>query len=423
VAGYGNVLAQRNDGSIVALAAGVSASGETATDAVNRSRRSTHRDGATATDAASRPARRSRRARILLSVTGIVAVVIVVASFINLNEYAITPGQAISVNPLISVQRGHATAHRGAVLLADVELVPLRAIDYLFYRLNGNAQIVPKTELIGTLTPAQYNTEGVLDMASARQAATVAAFRTLGYKTSARPVGVAVYAPESHDAPASKSLAVGDVITAVDGRPTPSTDALERTLGALVPGEAAHLTVHTFGSRTQRTATVVLGAVRLGSGGVACLPVGVRSTLSYELHAGRRVPCLGIVPDELLATSGAPFAVSMNAEGIIGPSAGLAFTLGLIEKLDHADLTRGAKVAATGTMSPDGTVGDVGGVAQKTVAVRDAGASIFFVPTPELKVARAHAGPHLKVFAVANLSQAIADLERLGGRVVRPPAG
>lgn len=359
----------------------------------------------------------------MLTGAAFVAVAVMVASFVNLNEYAITPGQAISVNPLISVPRGYVTKHRGAVLLTDVQLVPLRAIDYLFYRLNGDNQIVPKTSLIGTLTPAQYNTQGVIDMATARQAATVAAFRALGYGTTARPVGVAVYAPASPDAPASRALAVGDVITSIDGHPTPSTAALEVTLSTLVPGASAKLTVHAFGSGKQRRVRVVLGAVRLVAGGGVCVPSTVRTTAPLARRAGRPVPCLGIVPQELLTTVGTPFTVSINAQGIIGPSAGLAFTLGLIEKLDRADLTLGAKVAATGTISVDGTVGDVGGVAQKTIAVRNAGATVFFVPTPELKVAQRHAGPGLKVFAVANLAQAIGDLERLGGRVVRPQAG
>jgi PDZ domain-containing protein len=110
--------------------------------------------------------------------------------------------------------------------------------------------------------------------------------------------------------------------------------------------------------------------------------------------------------------------VSIDSEGIIGPSAGLAFTIGLLEKLDPADLTGGKRVAATGTMSITGAVGDVGGVAQKTVAVRDAGAVLFLVPPQELAVARAHAGPNLKVVAVSTIGQAIAALEHIGGRLV-----
>jgi len=118
-----------------------------------------------------------------------------------------------------------------------------------------------------------------------------------------------------------------------------------------------------------------------------------------------------------------PVKVDLSSEGIVGPSAGLAFTLGLMQELDPANLTGGLKVAATGTMSIDGTVGDVGGVAQKTVAVRGAGASVFLVPPQEYAVAKAHAGPHLKVYAVSTIDQAIHVLESLGGHIARITAG
>ncbi len=369
--------------------------------------------------APSPPPRRSRRVRIVLGVAAVVVIAVIVSSFITLDEYAITPGDAQSVIPLISVGSA-AHHHRGSVLLTDVELVPLRAIDYLFYRLNGDDSIVPSSSITGPLSAAQYDTEGVIDMLTARQAATVVALRTLGYATSARPNGVADYAPTSPGAPASSALAVGDVIESVGGRPTLSVAQLSAALAAQVPGRRVRVTFHPLGATKHSAVTITLGTARDDDGDEICTPAGESSALPVLRRQGRVVPCLGIVPDQLYATVGAPFPISMNAEGIIGPSAGLAFTLGLVEKLDAADLTGGAKIAATGTMSIDGTVGDVGGVAQKTVAVRRAGATVFFVPTPELAVARAHAGPHLRIFAVATLAQAIADLKGLGGRVIRP---
>ncbi len=361
-----------------------------------------------------------RAAKIAFGLLGVLAVAVIISSFITLDEYAITPGQASSVLPLISVAPGHARAHAGSVLLTDVELVPLRAVDYLFYRLNGNDAIVPKSEVTGDLTAAQYNTEGVIDMATARQAATVVALDALGYRTTARPIGVAEYAPVTPDAPAVGSLSVGDVITAVDGHPTLSPSALESVLERFSPGSTVKVRFHPIGTSTASTVPITLGSARTSSLGEVCVRANTRSTLAYLEQGGRHLGCLGIISDPIYATTNAPFGVSMNAEGIIGPSAGLAFTLGLIAKLDAADLTGGMKIAATGTMALDGTVGDVGGVAQKTVAVRRAGATIFFVPPQELSVAKAHAGTGLRVFAVANVHQAIADLERLGGKVVRP---
>jgi PDZ domain-containing protein len=69
-------------------------------------------------------------------------------------------------------------------------------------------------------------------------------------------------------------------------------------------------------------------------------------------------------------------------------------------------------------MANDGSVGAIGGVAQKTIAVREAGANVFLVPPANAAVARAHAGPGLRIIAVSSIGQAVRALERLGGRLV-----
>ena len=76
-------------------------------------------------------------------------------------------------------------------------------------------------------------------------------------------------------------------------------------------------------------------------------------------------------------------------------------------------------MAATGTIELDGAVGDVGGVAQKAVAVRRAGAKVFFVPAGQLKEAESQAGS-LKIYPFNTLEQALDDLRALGGRVPLP---
>jgi Lon-like protease len=121
------------------------------------------------------------------------------------------------------------------------------------------------------------------------------------------------------------------------------------------------------------------------------------------------------------ATYTFPFNISIEVGAVGGPSAGLALTLGILDILSGGDLTGGHSVAATGTIELDGTVGDVGGVAQKTVAVRRAGATVFFVPADQFKDAQSQAGS-MKVYAVKSLQQALDDLQRLGGQVP-PPSG
>ena len=90
-----------------------------------------------------------------------------------------------------------------------------------------------------------------------------------------------------------------------------------------------------------------------------------------------------------------PVKVSVHTADIGGPSAGLAMTLGIIDKLSGGDLTGKRTVAATGTIDAQGDVGDVGGVAQKTIAVERAGATVFFVPPQE------YGGRHVQGHAAA----------------------
>ena len=115
-----------------------------------------------------------------------------------------------------------------------------------------------------------------------------------------------------------------------------------------------------------------------------------------------------------------PFPVKIDVTNIGGPSAGLAMTLGVIDALTNGSVTGGHTVAATGTIDAQGDVGDVGGVAQKTVAVENAGATIFLVPPQEYKAALSKVRPGLHVYAVSTLDQALAVLEAHGGKV--PPA-
>jgi PDZ domain-containing protein len=112
-----------------------------------------------------------------------------------------------------------------------------------------------------------------------------------------------------------------------------------------------------------------------------------------------------------------PIKVSVHTTNIGGPSAGLAMALGIMDKLSGGHLTGGRTVAATGTIDENGAVGDVGGVAQKTIAAEQAGASVFFVPPQELAAAKSKATPKLHVYAVSNLDQALFLLKALGGTI------
>ncbi len=92
-----------------------------------------------------------------------------------------------------------------------------------------------------------------------------------------------------------------------------------------------------------------------------------------------------------------------------------AYGLELLDQLTPGELTGGGKVAVTGQLYLDGTIGEIGGVAQKAATVRRSGASIFIVPRANYKDAKAHAGNHLKVYAVDNFDDALRILGSLKG--------
>ncbi len=384
------------------------------------------------------PSRRRRRwLRITGIVVGVVVVLAAVASFITLPYYAIIPGSAQAVGPLIAVPSHLAQRHKGSVDLVDVEISQVRAIDWIYFELDPNATILAQQELLGPETPAQYNTEGVVDMATAQQAATVVALRQLGYKVQVAPAGALLYALQP-SSPADLYLAVGEVVTAVGSTPVSSAAALGAALEGKAPGSLVSFRVHQFSSRKSATVRLRLGVWRLqGRGssatlacrsGASSLPVaklldshGVLS-LPRAGEVGHPVACIGSLDTEDWYRVGKlPVKVDLSSEGIVGPSAGLAFTLGLMQKLDPLDLTGGLKVAATGTMSINGQVGAIGAIQQKTIAVKAAGDNVFFVPGANYATAKKYAaGSSLKVYAVSSIGQVLRILEGLGGRLAKP---
>lgn len=118
-----------------------------------------------------------------------------------------------------------------------------------------------------------------------------------------------------------------------------------------------------------------------------------------------------------------PFELDIDTGSIGGPSAGLAFTLALIDELSPGELSGGRSIAVTGTVDLSGAVGPIGGLRQKAAAVAQAGVEIFLVPgaqsADDLEAARIAGGPNLQIIEVDSLAQALEVLESLGGDPLR----
>lgn len=341
--------------------------------------------------------RRHRKASVAIVIVLALLLVVVVASpFIKLDYYSISPGAGKPVDKLIHLPPGKSYPTKGNILFTYVELGRVTLATLLPDLLSSHTRLVKQIEITGGAPPSQLEAQGLVEMTESHQYASAAALTALGYKVSSQDWGGVIEAVFPHT-PAYGRLAVGDVIEQVNGVPTPDPALVVSDLNATSPGEAVTLKIGDLLEPKQKARVMTFRM----------------STSPFEIH-GHHVGFLGVSlgqhPAERFML---PFPVKIDTGDIGGPSAGLAMTLGIIDELVKGGLTGGVKVAATGTIDPEGRVGPVGGVAEKAVAISRAGAKFFLVPPEEAKTAREHVFKGVKVEPVRTLSQALSDLARI----------
>ena len=362
-----------------------------------------------------------RRRRLWPGVLAALVVIVLgsalVAARTSVNYFVITPGDASPVAPYIEVPAADSHPLTGQILLTDVFVTQLNALNYLQYRFfDSNSEVISGPDLLGpTPNENQYLNQGYLQMAQAQSFATAAALTHLGYAVTASNVGALIYGIEPHS-PAASTLKVAQVITAVNGTATTGQCSLINALHGLTPGSDVALKVEQ--SSINDVGDFVNGPIVTKSVTLGTPPKGLVDTGCGA--PTKPTAFLGIDPMTQQDWH-FPVKVTVHTKNIGGPSAGLAMTLGIIDKLSSGRLTGHRIVAATGTIDQNGNVGDVGGVAEKTIAVERAGATVFFVPSVELGAARSKATPQLHVYAVSNLNQVLRILKRLGGNVPTKP--
>ncbi len=371
----------------------------------------------------SRGGRGARRSPLWMKVVLVVLVVLVVAAVVadrvDLDYYVVTPGVARPVAPLVQVPKSRAHKVHGSVYLTDVYITRVTALSYLFDKVRGDAQLLPAVTVLGPTTPpSQLVAQGYLQMQQSQTAAKTAALTLLGYHVGVHDSGVLVYAVVTAS-PASKALAVGQIVTAVDGRGTPDACAFAEALNSRRAGDLVQLVVER--SHVNSRAQLVPGSTEHETVRLERWPSSVPHPAATPSCPGTGWHGQGFLGVEVETQQSFqfPFQVTLSTTSIGGPSAGLAMTLGIIDVLSAGNLTGGKSIAATGTIAATGAVGAVGGVPEKTVAVERAGATAFFVPATQVATAKSKATPSLKVYGVRSLTQVLTDLRHLGGTV--PP--
>ena len=235
-------------------------------------------------------------------------------------------------------------------------------------------------------TLQQSNKQSAVDMQNSQKDAVAAALADLGYSFTS----TLTIAELSPDSPAEATLRVGDVIESVNGKSPADVTALRALIAGNGVERAAEIAI-------QRDGTAQTVAV------TPFLPTG-------DAFGPEPKPVVGI---SVSANYNFPFEVKIQLENVGGPSAGMMFALGIIDKLTPGSLNGGADVAGTGTISSEGDVGAIGGIRQKLYGAKNAGAEYFLAPASNCDEVVGHIPAGLSVFSVATLDDSLAALDAL----------
>jgi Lon-like protease len=326
----------------------------------------------------------ARLAAAGLIVLGAAALVLWLAPADGYDIQLVDPAHPVA--PLVQLPKEKPARGGGAIYFVDVRERPARLIERIlpWTRPDGSSLVSSPP-----ISSALERSIGRQDMTDSQKIAAVVALGRLGYTVRARLGGVTVLLVQK-GAPAEKVLQPGDAIVGAAGQEVPTVTALRRVLAALRPGDAVKIRFRR--GRTTREATL--------------------RTVADPQNPKRAI--IGISAEAQIQVK-LPFPVRINAGGIGGPSAGLAFALDILQELGR-DVAHGQKVAATGELALDGSVEPIGGVKQKTLGVRRAGVDVFLVPAGEnAREARLYADG-LRIVPVKNFPQALRALATTGSK-------
>jgi PDZ domain-containing protein len=329
---------------------------------------------------------------IRLAAVGLVILIaaVVVLLTTSSNEYLLVPDRAHPLASLVKVPGAKPPRNGGGIYYVDVIERKASLLERLFPSLRKGATLVQHDQLAPPgVTDTQRAKADELDMQLSQEIASAVALRALGYSVGIRQEGVQVAVVYGNTHAVGK-LQPGDVIVAADGTAVRSLTTLHNLISR-----------HKVGDR-----------VRL-----VFLRDGVRHTVAIETSRdpyGQSRSIIGIEPAPAVKIK-APFRIKFDLAGVGGPSAGLAFALEILEKRGR-DVDHGYKVAATGEINPDGSVGAIGGVRQKVLGASDAKVDVFLVPAGD-NYREAKKDAHgLRLIPVKTFQQALHALATLPPR-------
>lgn len=338
------------------------------------------------------------RKKIYIGSFAIVILLMIAGMFYSLPYYVTKPGMAEKLKPIVKVQNGY--HEKGDFMLTTVRMGRANIYSLAEAKLRKFEEIYPADLILDkTETEEEYTVRQLYMMANSKQNAIDVAYHKAGLPVHYKYKGVYVL-NVMPDMPAYGKLRAGDRIFKVDGHSFSSSKEFSAYVEQKQVGE--QLTFSFLRKKQTKTAQI---------------PVQRFKNAPNKIGIG-----ISLVDDKEIAVKP---DVNVKTDQIGGPSAGLMFSLEIYNQLTKDDLTKGYKIAGTGEISPDGSVGPIGGIEQKIVAADKAGAEIFFAPNEQgrkksnyhdaLKAAKI-IGTKMKIVPVDSFDDALNYLKKMPGK-------
>ncbi|PIC65750.1 peptidase [Sporosarcina sp. P13] len=318
---------------------------------------------------------------------GILAIVLVLVAVLGLyplDMYISRPGGAYDLAPLVEVEGGDEN-NQGTFSLMTIAIGKATPITYAYSNFTDKMKLLPATKVRRHgESDEEYAVRQKKLMTDSKMHAISVAFNKTNLPIEKIFKGVFVVGVLADGAAAGK-LQVGDVIQTIDQKQLASTQEFIDEIGTKPAGREVDLQV-------KRGKQVIH------------IPLQLKELPGTDHRVG-----LGIQFEEQITLQTEP-KVDIHTEDIGGPSAGLMFTLELMNRLLDEDLTKGYNIAGTGEILEDGSVGRIGGIDFKVIAADRQDIEVFFAPNDELPAEVKKKNPHL----VSNYEEAKATAVKIG---------
>ncbi|WP_338672844.1 PDZ domain-containing protein [Streptomyces sp. SCSIO 30461] len=346
-----------------------------------------------------------RRTATMLASTLVLIVLLCVGVYMAPPYSEMTPGPTVNTlgdaggEPVLQISGRKSYPTSGNLNMTTVRVTGaeyrMNLVEVVYGWLAHDNVVVPHDTLYPDgKTEEQSSQENAEEFSQSQESAKVAALKQLGIPVSTRVVVSSV----RKGSPAEGTLHAGDVIKAVDGTPVNEPDQVAKAVTKHTPGRQVVFTVV-----PAKEAAV---AEKAGKEPSATREVRVKTVKSGE--GDRAVVGITAGTDHTF-----PFTIDIKLADVGGPSAGLMFALGIVDKLTPDDLTGGRFVAGTGTIDEKGIVGPIGGIEMKLVGARDAGADFFLTPEANCAAAASDTPAGLTLVKVKAISDAVQSLEKI----------